>query len=74
VPKAWKPLARLIEIGAAAIEAMAVLLIAGAFSRSFSCSYKTASPATAKKDTSFLWVRSLSLGLEFLVATGVIAP
>jgi hypothetical protein len=67
VPKAWKPLARLIEIGAAAIEAMAVLLIAGAFSRSFSCSYKTASQATAKKDTSFLWVDRSRWGWSFLL-------
>jgi uncharacterized membrane protein len=65
---------RLIEIGAAAIEAMAVLVIAGAFLwSSVRFLVHTRQQASNRYQRYKLSLgRSLSLGLEFLVAADVI--
>ena len=64
----------LIEIGAAAIEAMAVVLIAGAFLwGSIAFLLNTIRHASKAYQTYKLFLcRALSLGLEFLVAADVI--
>jgi uncharacterized membrane protein len=65
---------RLIEVGAAAIEAMAVLLIAGAFlwaSVRFLV-HGRQQPGDSYERYKLSLGRSLSLGLEFLVAADVI--
>ena len=65
---------RLIELGAAAIEAMAVLLIAGAFLwASLRFLVQKGEQASNRYERYKLSLgRSLSLGLEFLVAADVI--
>ena len=65
---------RLIELGAAAIEAMAVLLIAGAFLwASLRFLIVRSQPAGDRYERYKLFLgRSLSLGLEFLVAADII--
>jgi uncharacterized membrane protein len=65
---------KLIEIGAVAIEAMAVLLIAGAFLwASVRFLIHTGQQASSRYEKYKLSLgRSLSLGLEFLVAADVI--
>src|SRR5277367_6531287 len=68
IPSAW------VNAGAAGIEAMAVVLIAGAFlwgSVRFLLTTGRRGPDTYQRYKIFLG-RSLSLGLEFLVAADVI--